>query len=72
MISSEALEAFKSIWREEHGEELPDEIAINEAIDLLTMMDVVYRPILVTWVKDENEICEQQTPLKNQPSSAKL
>lgn len=72
MISSEALEAFKGVWREEYGEELPDNKAIEEAINLLTFTDKVYRPIPVAWVKDENEICEQQILLKNQPSSAKL
>ena len=45
MISDTALREFKQIWLAEFGEDVSDEIAVGEAVNLLTMLDVVYRPI---------------------------
>lgn len=52
MISKEALEEFKKIWREEHGEDISDEVALDEAVNLLTIMNVVYRPLKKEWVEE--------------------
>lgn len=52
MISKKALEEFRQIWREEIGEEISDEKATGEAINLLTMMNAVYRPIKKEWIKE--------------------
>lgn len=50
MISKEALEEYKAIWRKENpGQDIDDQTAIDEATALLTIMDKVYRPI----TKDE-------------------
>lgn len=45
MISKEALEKFKTIWKEEFGEEVPDEKALDSATSLLTLMNAVYKHI---------------------------
>lgn len=54
MLSKQALDEFKVIWRAEFGEDVPDDIATEEAINLLTMFNVIYRPIKKEWV-DEYE-----------------
>ena len=54
MISDVALSDFKKIWLDEFGTEIPNEVAIEEAINLLTMFDAIYRPIKQEWV-EENE-----------------
>lgn len=45
MISVAALDEFKAIWRSEFEEDITDEVAVDEAVNLLTMFDKVYRPI---------------------------
>jgi len=55
MISQEALEQFKRIWKDEHQEEISDERAMEEAVNLLTMFNAIYRPIKKEWVQ---KICE--------------
>lgn len=49
MVSEQALREFKRLWREEFGEELSDEKALEEATALLTMFDAIYRPIKKEW-----------------------
>lgn len=45
MISAEALHAFRQIWKDEFGEEVADEVAVEEAVNLLAMFDAIYRPL---------------------------
>lgn len=52
MISNEALEEFKKIWREEKGTEISDEDAMDEAVNLLTLFNAIYRPIKKEWLED--------------------
>lgn len=52
MLSKEALEEFKAIWRKQFGEDISDEKATEEGINLLTMMNVVYRPIKKEWADE--------------------
>lgn len=52
MLSKEALEEFKAIWRKQFGEDISDEKATEEGINLLTMMNVIYRPIKKQWAED--------------------
>lgn len=52
MISEKALAEFKKIFKEEKGIELSDEEAMEEAIALLTLMNVVYRPIKKSWLEE--------------------
>lgn len=62
MISKQALEEYKEIWRKENpGKDIDDQTAMDEAVALLTLMDTVYKPIKKEWVdgsnkKDEKEI----------------
>ncbi len=55
MVSKEALEEFKEIWRKQFGEDISDEVATEEAINLLTLMNVVYKPIKKEWVDEYNK-----------------
>jgi hypothetical protein len=68
MISDEALLEFKQIWVDEFGEEISDEVATEEAINLLTMFDAVYRPIKQEWITEYED--ENANDVKNQPISA--
>lgn len=45
MISDTALKEFKEIWRAEFGDEIADDIAVEEAVNLLALFNVVYRPV---------------------------
>jgi hypothetical protein len=45
MLSTQSLQDFKDIWRQEFGEEISDDFAVEQAISLLTLMDAIYRPI---------------------------
>lgn len=55
MISEQALQEFKALWSEEFGEIPPTEIALDEAINLLTMVNHIYRPIKKDWVNENYE-----------------
>jgi hypothetical protein len=55
MISSFALQEFKTIWKEEFGSDIPEELAIEEAINLLNIIDKIYRPIKQEWVNEYEE-----------------
>ncbi len=52
MLSKHALEEYKEIHRQETGEVLPDDVLANEAINLLTLFNFVYRPIKKEWLKE--------------------
>ena len=54
MLSQKALDEFKRIWREERGTEIPHELAVAEAMNLLTLFNTIYRPLRKEWV-DENK-----------------
>lgn len=54
MLSKEALEEFKKIWKEKYGEEISDKFATKEAINLLTLFDIVYRSIKKELVNKNN------------------
>jgi neutral trehalase len=55
MISDKALKEFKKIWKEEYGQEISTEKAVELGINLLTMFDAIYRPIPKSWLKDYEE-----------------
>jgi len=50
MLSKEALQEFKQIWFEKFGEEISDEFALEQAINLLTVISATYRPINKLWI----------------------
>ena len=54
MISQEALQEFKRIWQEEEEEVLSDEVAMEKAVNLLTLFDAIYHPIKQDWVANDN------------------
>ncbi len=45
MLSTKALQEFKEVWEQEFGEEISDDFAVPQAINLLTLFDVIYQPI---------------------------
>lgn len=45
MLSPEAIQEFKQLYREEFGEELPDQAALEKATKLINLFKVIYRPI---------------------------
>lgn len=55
MISPEALEKYKVIYRSKFGKDISDQEALDQAIKLLTLVDIVYRPVKKEWVKDLEE-----------------
>ncbi|MDP3697933.1 MAG: hypothetical protein Q8R55_08100 [Candidatus Taylorbacteria bacterium] len=55
MISKEALEEFKVIYKKEYNEDISDEKALDLATNLLNIMNVVYRPIKKEWVGELEE-----------------
>ena len=56
MISNAALLEFKQVWLAEFGEDVPDDVAMGEAANLLTMFDAVYRPLKQSDIDEyENE-----------------
>jgi hypothetical protein len=52
MLSKHALEEYKQLHREETGKVLPDDVLANEAINLLTLFNFVYRPIKKAWLQE--------------------
>jgi hypothetical protein len=52
MISNEALEEFKRIYKEELNEDISDEKAMGLATNLLTLMNVIYRPVKKEWLDE--------------------
>ena len=49
MVSEKALQEFKKLWKEEFGEDISDDKALESATALLTMFDAIYRPIRKEW-----------------------
>jgi hypothetical protein len=45
MVSTQALNEFKQIYKEEYGVELDNQTALDKAERLLMLMSAVYRPI---------------------------
>ncbi len=52
MISQQALKEFKEIWKEEHGDDISDEFALEKAVNLLTLMDAIYHPVKKEWLNE--------------------
>lgn len=44
-ISKEQLDEFKEIYKKTFGKEISDAAALESATKLLTLMEVIYRPI---------------------------
>ena len=53
MLSQQALQEFKKLWWEEHGDDIPDDFAIPMAVALLTLFDKIYRPVKKEWLEEK-------------------
>jgi len=56
MLSKEAVEEFKKLYKEQYGEELNDFVASEAANRLVRMVELVYKPIPKAWEEKYNEI----------------
>ena len=65
MISDAALKEFKAIWQEEFKQDISDEAAMEEATQLLTLFDAIYRPIKKEWVKQYDNETNLQSQREN-------
>lgn len=63
MISKQALEEFKEIWRQENpGQDIDDATAMDQAVALLTLMDKVYKPVKKEWLeKYKSEVTKENS-----------
>lgn len=60
MISKQALEEFKEIWRKENpGQDIDDATAMDQAVALLTLMNTVYRPVKKEWFEKYKKEVEE-------------
>ncbi len=62
MISQQALKEFKEIWKEEYGNDISDEFALEKAINLLTLMDAIYHPIKKEWLNKQDNATFKKNP----------
>jgi hypothetical protein len=44
-LSKQAIEEFKSIWNNEYGYSLREDLAVSYATKLLNLFSAIYRPI---------------------------
>jgi hypothetical protein len=51
MISQQALQEFKAVYEREIGPAPDEKVLVALACDLLTLMDVTYRPVKKEWVE---------------------
>lgn len=56
MISQEALEEFKAIYKKQFGIDLSDQDALEKATKLLTLMKLVYKPM----TKEEYDMVQKR------------
>lgn len=47
MISEKSLKKFKELYKEEFGEELSDQVALDKATRLLNLYRAIYAPQLI-------------------------
>ncbi len=60
MISKEALEEYKTIYKAQFGKDVSDADALEQAINLLTFMNAIYRPIKKEWLEELEESDRQK------------
>ena len=51
MLSRQALNDFKSIYKQEFGEDISDQEAKEKGEKLLRLFDIIYKPIPKNWIK---------------------
>lgn len=52
MISKQALDKLREIYKTEKGLEPSNEVLIAQAVNLLTFFDAIYKPVKKRWLKD--------------------
>ena len=52
MLSKMAIDEYKRICQEELGQALPEDIVIEQATALLSLINAIYRPIKRKWLED--------------------
>lgn len=60
MLSKQAIDKFKEIWKSEFGHEISDDHALEQGTNLLNLMRVVYRPIKKEWLDSYNTKLKEQ------------
>ena len=69
MLTKHAFEEYKEIHRQETGTVLPDDVLANEAINLLTLFNFVYRPIKKEWLKEYGRQNKSKRGMAENPQS---
>ncbi len=76
MISKHALDEYKEIHHQETGKVFSDEVLLDEAINLLTLFNFVYRPVKKVWLqeygqrtRDNSNMAKRKTKVAVQDSS---
>jgi hypothetical protein len=60
MISKQAIDKFKEIWKSEFGEDISDEHALEQGTNLLNLMRIVHSPIKKEWLDSYNAKLKEQ------------
>lgn len=60
MLTNEAIEEFKQLWKQEYGREIDDEKAGKIANKLLVMMKAIYKPIPSKSKTELDDLLKQQ------------
>lgn len=60
MISKQALIEFKELWEKEKGEPISDELALDEAVNLLSLFNAIYKPLRKGWIDRSEEKYETE------------
>jgi hypothetical protein len=60
MLSKQAVDEFKQLYKKEYGEELNDFVASEAANRLVRMFEIIYKPIPKEWEEKYNEIKKEQ------------
>ena len=68
MLPEQAIIDFKAIWKKNFGEDISDEKATEEALNLLNLFNIIYRPMPKSWLKNN----DYETYLQNQRENLDL
>lgn len=49
MLSQQAIKEFQALCKEEFGVSVSDELAMEQGVNLLNLMNHVYRPVKEAW-----------------------
>jgi len=60
MISKEAIEEFKVLYKKVYGEDISDQEALKRATNLLNLYSIVYSPVKKEWLEELDENNDRQ------------